>query len=246
MVSMSLDLPQVATLPILCLHLHSRDLGCISSCESIFCGACWIVVHDTACSSSLATAVFSQIWFKNCPSSQQVDHGQRSSDGEPTPRPTAKARPATRPGAPGSDTDDDDSPTGHAHTPVPPATGSITTASDASTAPTPKAPKTSSFVTSPATKAKAAIPSYKVSGPPPPDPAGLMSSSYVPPPGSWPYTLMGAGGGGVHVYFPPYTATPALPHIAGYEYTFTLAAKAIPPKAAAPKAMPPRPPRRTE
>ena len=67
--SMRLDLSQVATPSVPCLRLHSRDLGCILSCESIFCGACWIDVHDTASSPSLTTAVFSQIWFRNCSSS---------------------------------------------------------------------------------------------------------------------------------------------------------------------------------
>ena len=83
---------------------------------------------------------------------------KRSADGEPTSRPTAKARPAVRPTAPGSDTEGEDSPTEHVHIPVPPATGSTTTASDASKAPAPKAPKTSSLVSNPVFKAKASHP----------------------------------------------------------------------------------------
>ena len=52
-----------------------------------------------------------------------------------------------------------------------------------------------------------------------------------------PRKLTSGSGGRVHVYFPPYVATPALHHVAAC----ALVARAIPPKS-----MPPRPPRRTD
>ena len=57
----------------ICLHFHSRDLGCFPSCCCAFCGAYWTVIrtviHGTAHSSPLTTAVLSQSWFRNCSSS---------------------------------------------------------------------------------------------------------------------------------------------------------------------------------
>ncbi|OLP81784.1 hypothetical protein AK812_SmicGene37643 [Symbiodinium microadriaticum] len=147
-------------------------------------------------------------------------------------RPTAKARPIHRNDE--AEDDSDDSPTGH--TPVPPATGSATSSGDGKAA-----PKTSPPAKGPPVKAKAAVPtpSFKASGPPVPDPANAPHSHFFPPlGGSWPYSLLGAGGGGVHVYFPPYVATPALHHVAAYEYSLTLVAKAIPPKSMPPRSRP--------
>ena len=68
MASISLDLPQVATPSVLCLHLHSHDLSFYPSCESIFCGACWTVAHNTAHTLPSSTAVSSQALFRHCPS----------------------------------------------------------------------------------------------------------------------------------------------------------------------------------
>ena len=130
-------------------------------------------------------------------------------------RPTAKARPIHRNDE--AEDDSDDSPTGH--TPVPPATGSATSSGDAKAA-----PKTSPPAKGPPVKAKAAVPtpSFKASRPPVPDPANAPHSHFFPPlGGSWPHSLLGAGGGGVHVYFPPYVATPALHHVAAYDPTST-------------------------
>ena len=250
MVSMSLDLSQVATLSVLCLHLHSDDLSCILSCESIFCGARWIVAHNTACTPPPSTAVSSQIWFRHCPSLYLTTRSWPSV----LPRASRLLGPLPK---------------------LDPSPDQVPLAPTPTKTTAPRNMFTLLFLRLPALPRLLAthlLPQRRyrrLRGPrffPARRPRPRQSSHHIRfqvlhrrtrrvlPPAPMlrcPATGLtrswgGGGGGGVHVYFPPYTATPALPHIAGYEHTFTLSSRAIPPKAATPKATPPRPPRRTD
>ena len=235
--SASLDLPQVATPYVLCLHLHSLDLSYLPSCESIFCGACWTVAHNTAHTSPSSTAVLSQARFRQC---LLLFPPHRS---WPSALPRVRRLLGPLPKL--------DPPPGQA---PPVRTPTRTTAPrdmfillslrlpalpwPQATHPPPqhRYRRLHGLRFSPAQRPKPRRSSHHTR-------FQVLhrrtQRAFLPPPmlrcpatgliRSW----GGGGGGGVHVYFPPYTATPALPHIAGYEHTFTLSSRAIPPKAAA-------------
>ena len=248
--SESFDLPQVTTPLARCLPFYGRGPGCVSSCDDPSRSACWlaVAVPDTAHYLTPAAATTSQIWFRHClllhssrrpwpsvprmanrPPDPQLRLDQLSGRPHRAPTPRVKTVPRNmfifpslrlraQPRLPATHRR-------HQHRRLlrPPRWSPIRCSR-------PRQPSHHTRSLAPRRRTQQVsclAPMFR-------HPVRGLTCSW------------GGEAGGVHVYFPPYTITPASPFIAGYEYTFTLAATAIRPKAAVPKATPPRPPRRTD
>ena len=245
-VSLSLDLPKVVPPSALCLHFHHDDLSCALSYHVSFCGARWIVARHTACIPLSSTAVSSQTKFKHCHLLYLTARTWPSA----LPKVNRLLGPLPK----------HDPPPGPVPLDLTPRRRTVLRDLFTLRLPAPLwLPETCLLPQcryrrlqgprfSPTRRSRPRrLPHHTRC-------QGLRRRTrrVFPPvpmlrcPATGLIRSWGGGGGGVHVYFPPYTATPALPHIAGYEHTFTLSSRAVPPKAATPKATPPRPPRRTD